>query len=144
MEMHFWFKFSGFAWDVFTARRFPWSASTWVANLLGLGILWRCLAPAAAGIGDPRVMIVGGWAVSMAVAGIVYCQVPQIKVLRWLGNLFGWRLVALVPFVVALSLIPCAVFQRLVCTEPAVLLPFLLKEWQLCAAMSVVDLLCSV
>lgn len=135
-------KFCGWGWDLPGTGGPRWELWNWAADLGGLFLLWHFLAPAAAELGDPRLIIVGGWAASMAAAMAVYCG-AQVKCLAGVGRrIFGARTLAMVPFIVAVSLAPCAMWQWWMGgADPSKLLSFLEKEWALCNAMAVVDLL---
>ena len=135
-------KFCGWAWDLPGTARSKWGLWNWLADLGALAILWYFLAPAAAEMGDPRLLIIGGWAASMAAAMAVYCG-AQVRSLEGMGrSIFGPRYLAMVPFIVAVSLIPCGVWQWWMAgTDASKVMPFLLREWELCSAMAVVDLL---
>ena len=104
-------KFCGWGWDLPGTGGPRWELWNWAADLGGLFLLWHFLAPAAAELGDPRLIIVGGWAASMAAAMAVYCG-AQVKCLAGVGRrIFGARTLAMVPFIVAVSLAPCAMWQ---------------------------------
>ena len=135
-------KFCTWGYDLPGSARPRWGFWTWVADLGGLAILWHCLAPAAAELGDPRLVIVGGWAASMAAAMGVYCG-AQVRSLEGVGRqIFGGRRLAMIPYVVAVSLVPCAIWQWWMAGgDPSKLLPFLGREWEICNALAVVDLL---
>ena len=137
-----WIRFCGFAWHFWTppVERVKFSGMSVAMNLVGLAVLWAWATQEATHLGSPLILLIGGWACSLGTAIWVERNVPAIPFLLKSRQAAHLKAVAIIPFIAAFSLLPCALFQWAFVGFTPNVGPLLYVEWEIACGALVLDL----